>query len=109
MVLAAALLLFADQTAPVPVRLDLGRLHADYPASALRAEQEGTVGFELEIDETGRVTACRITRSSGFSSLDANTCRVTYRRKFRPALDASGKPVPAVGSATAVYTLGDAQ
>lgn len=67
----------------------------DYPAAALRAEQEGMVLFRMKIDKNGRVAACDILSSSGSSSLDSTTCRlISARAKFHPARNAKGKKVP---------------
>ena len=65
----------------------------DYPAAALRAEEQGAVGFSLDVDASGRVMACTVTSSSGFSILDSTTCRLmTMRARFRPARDSDGGP-----------------
>lgn len=68
----------------------------DYPAAALRAEQEGTVSFRLDVDATGKVTNCSIVSSSGSSLLDNTACSLLRRRaRFSPAEDASGNKIPA--------------
>ncbi|MDB5697394.1 MAG: energy transducer TonB [Alphaproteobacteria bacterium] len=65
----------------------------DYPASAIRAEEQGTTGFTLEVGPNGRVVNCTVTVSSGSTSLDTTTCRVMRSRaRFAPATDSSGKP-----------------
>jgi protein TonB len=65
----------------------------DYPAAALRAEVEGTVGIDVAIDARGRVTDCIVTASSGSDVLDQTTCRLYARRaRFTPALDEAGRP-----------------
>ena len=64
----------------------------DYPAAALRAEEEGIVTFRMAIDREGSVVGCAITSSSGSASLDSTTCRlIRARAKFRPARNAKGK------------------
>lgn len=64
----------------------------DYPAAALRAEEEGVVGYRMEIDREGRVARCDIVSSSGSASLDSTTCRlIQARARFRPARTAKGK------------------
>jgi protein TonB len=64
---------------------------ADYPASALRAEEEGTTGFRLEVGANGRVTNCTVTQSSGSTALDNATCRIMRSRaRFTPARDSTG-------------------
>ena len=72
---------------------------ADYPPSALRAEEAGVTGFRLEVGPDGRVTNCSVTSSSGSSTLDDATCRlVTRRARFSPAEDASGNKIAATYS-----------
>ena len=71
---------------------------SDYPAAAIRAEQQGTVGFHLAVGTDGRVTSCTITSSSGASVLDETTCRIMRSRaRFTPARDDHGNPT--MGSA----------
>ena len=66
---------------------------ADYPAAAIRAGEQGTVGFMLDIGPDGLVSNCRITSSSGSTALDEATCRIMRDRpRFRPALDSQGHP-----------------
>lgn len=68
--------------------------NADYPAAALRAGEQGTVRFRLDVAANGRVTACTISGSSGSASLDSTTCRLmTMRARFEPARDRLGRPV----------------
>jgi protein TonB len=94
---------------PLPGRpVDLGRGAAPvgnqgdwfprdaYPAAARRAGAQGLVSVSVEVGEKGRVTACRVTASSGSDELDAATCRLASRNgRFRPALDAGGQRVAA--------------
>jgi len=68
----------------------------DYPASALRAEQAGTVRFRLDVDASGKVTNCTVTGSSGTSVLDTTACNLLKRRaRFNPAEDEGGNKIPA--------------
>ena len=65
----------------------------DYPASALRSEEQGSVRVTLQIGTNGRVTGCSVSKSSGSSALDNATCRLlTSRGRFTPARDSSGNP-----------------
>ncbi len=67
---------------------------SDYPAGALRRENEGITSFRLTIDPQGRVSACLITVSSGWSALDEATCRlISERARFSPATDRKGRAV----------------
>ncbi len=66
----------------------------DYPSSAIRAEEQGTTGFRVDVGPDGRVTSCQVTSSSGSSTLDEATCRlVTRRARFTPAKDTTGAAV----------------
>jgi periplasmic protein TonB len=87
---------------PPPVTVEPARARAnlasyvsndDYPASALRNEEQGTTGFRLTIGPDGRVTNCVVTSSSGSSALDSATCRLMRSRaRFTPARDNHGNP-----------------
>ncbi len=66
----------------------------DYPAAASRARVGGEVEVRFTIQPTGRVTGCRVTRSSGDAALDATTCRLIQERfRFKPATDAAGDAI----------------
>lgn len=73
-------------------RRQSGRLsNDDYPRAALRAGVEGAVSVRYSVGTNGRVTGCRVTRSSGHAELDATTCRLIEARfRYRPARDAQG-------------------
>lgn len=82
--LAATLLLAstAAQTAgPTPLTNPGSWItSADYPAIALRANEEGAVGFALDVGADGRVRSCTITASSGSPALDERTCSLIVQR-----------------------------
>ena len=115
--LAALLLAFtcaaaSTQAAAQPTRAqpvnNLASLfsNGDYPAEAIRNRQQGTVSFRLTAGENGRVTGCVITGSSGSSLLDSTTCGILVSRaRFKPATDASGKPVPDTFTGRIVWRL----
>ncbi len=79
-------------------RWQSGRIdRRDYPADASRARITGSVTATLDIAPDGRVSDCRITRSSGNASLDRTTCTLIEQRfRFEPARDTEGKPVAGV-------------
>lgn len=103
-------LLIAAQAAPTPApepppyrpgrpnqhaSADLASLFSDddYPAEAMRAGQQGTVGFHVDIAADGSVSRCRITSSSGSAVLDRATCDIlTVRAHYLPATDRRGRP-----------------
>lgn len=66
----------------------------DYPREASRAKAGGEVEVRFTIEASGRVSGCRVTRSSGDTSLDRTTCDLIEERfRFRPATNAAGEPV----------------
>ncbi|BDI60554.1 TonB family protein [Qipengyuania nanhaisediminis] len=66
----------------------------DYRPSWINRGYSGRAGFALEIDARGRVTDCRITRSTGHAALDEATCRLLERRaRFEAAKDGSGNAI----------------
>lgn len=65
----------------------------DYPQEAIDRSQTGRTQFMLMIGRDGSVMDCVVVESSGIASLDAMGCQVIRERaKFKPAIDASGKP-----------------
>src|SRR3954465_1834922 len=98
----------APRVEPAKARANLASYvsDADYPDSALRAEEQGTTGFHLDIGPDGRVTGCTVTSSSGSSALDSATCRIMKSRaRFTPAHDATGKPVGDTASSRIRWVL----
>jgi protein TonB len=85
---------FGRETGP---RLLRGGLrNSDYPRWAWERGIGGTVGVRFTITVDGRMTNCRITRSSGHRELDSWTCDLLARRyRFAPARDENGAPVQA--------------
>ncbi|MBI1403560.1 MAG: TonB family protein [Porphyrobacter sp.] len=76
---------------------------ADYKTRWIREGLTGKAAFALAIDAAGKVTACKVTRSSGHAVLDEATCDlVSKRARFDAARDGTGKPV--AGSFTGSIT-----
>ena len=82
----------------VPPRWIRGRLKdSDYPRAAKDALIQGTVGVRYLVAESGRVTECAVTSSSGNAELDQTTCRLIRERfRFRPSRDERGQPVASI-------------
>jgi TonB family protein len=56
-----------------------------YPPRALKAREEGAVGFKVTLSNKGDVTNCEVTHSSGHPLLDEETCKlVTLNAVFKP-------------------------
>lgn len=50
---------------------------------------------ELSVDSDGRVTACRLARSTGEAAVDARICQLLQeRQRYRPGTDVFGEPAP---------------
>lgn len=89
---AAASAIRQDARSKVP----LPRLFSsdDYPTVALNTEAVGTVELMTLIDEAGNVASCMVIGTSGYASLDAQSCAIVRNRaKFHPAIGKDGKPV----------------
>jgi len=55
-----------------------------YPPRALKAREEGAVGFLVTLNNKGDVTNCQVTHSSGHPLLDEETCKlVTLNAVFK--------------------------
>ncbi|MEA3067997.1 MAG: periplasmic protein TonB, partial [Sphingomonadales bacterium] len=65
-----------------------------YPPRAIKAREEGAVGFRVTIDAKGAVTGCEVTHSSGHPLLDQETCKIiTLNAEFQPEPGLSGSQV----------------
>lgn len=86
-----------DETPPIQRRGRIG--DSDFPSDIRDLAEtgfEGTVSVRFLVGADGRVGECRVTRSSGYRSLDDTTCRLIQRRfRYEPSRDAAGRPVPA--------------
>jgi len=78
----------------------------DYRSSWIRREMAGTARFSLDVNASGRVVDCTITRSTSHSALDNATCALIIKRaRFEPARDTTGKPVEGVYSSSVRWRL----
>lgn len=78
-----------------PPRQIKGRLRfSDLPRELRDQEIGGSVSVRYDVDATGRVGDCTITRSSGNAALDAATCQLIERRfRYAPARTSAGEPI----------------
>jgi protein TonB len=51
----------------------------EYPPTALREHEEGTVTIEMMVDPSGRITEAKVQRSSGYPTLDQAALEVVKR------------------------------
>jgi TonB family protein len=89
----AAILTASPQTGVAPRLLNPDKVLGveDYPSRSLQDNEAGVVSVLLHVAESGKVTSCLVTESSGFAGLDKTTCSVIrMRARFEPAKLASG-------------------
>lgn len=86
---------------------DNGRFIAEhYPAEALKRGEQGRVAFILTVEKDGSLAGCEVTESSGFETLDRETCELLVRyAHLKPPVDAEGRRVRATKSGYIVWTL----
>ena len=72
-----------------------GRLtNRDYRTIAGRDLPAGSAIYVLLVDTSGRVERCRPATSSGSARVDRSLCEIlTQRLRFRPAMEADGRPL----------------
>lgn len=80
------------------------RIPPRYPPAARRLGEEGTVVLRVELDEQGKVTATRVSSSSGFGRLDDAALAAVRTWQCTPAMR-EGKPVRAVALQPFKFTL----
>jgi protein TonB len=76
----------------------------DYPASAVRAGESGTVSLALLIGTNGKVSDARVEQTSGSKVLDRAAVAALSMCKFKPATN-NGVAEPAWGKIAYVWSL----
>lgn len=80
--------------------------YRDYPQSALDSGLIGTTSIVWLIEADGQVRNCQVAISSGTPAVDKAACDAIIRNgRYKPARDASGKPVSTLQSRTIVWSL----
>ncbi|NGY06789.1 energy transducer TonB [Solimonas terrae] len=77
-----------------PVVRASGCREPDYPAISERLGETGTVLLQLLVGVDGKVSASKISRSSGYDRLDKAAQQALSRCRFTPG-EVAGKPAPA--------------
>jgi protein TonB len=66
----------------------------EYRRLAATGIRNGTVGITIKVNTDGRISNCRIARSSGDGYADSTMCQLAQQYvRFRPAMDPAGHPV----------------
>ena len=80
----------------------------DYPDDALRANQQGEVTMRFWVETNGRISDCKVAKSSGVASLDSTTCEIlTERARLAPARNAKGSPVRSLTASSVIWKIPD--
>jgi len=101
----------AQEDEPIPTAKPIGSpgswIPADgYPAPARATGEQGRVSFTLSVDETGRVSDCKVTKSSESPLLDETTCNfMTANGRFEIARNKKNKPTPSKWSSSMTWKL----
>jgi TonB-like protein len=78
----------------------------DYPFQAFHEGASGASKIMMMVDESGALKDCMVEETSGIATLDAMACLVLLERaRFRPALDAAGKPARSVLTTRVVWRM----
>lgn len=68
-----------------------------YPHGALTKGEQGKVSFEVTIEPDGALGSCEVTGSSGFATLDRETCEFIAKfAKLQPVRNSEGRAIRAV-------------
>lgn len=94
LLLASSLLQAESPARPVPINRAAWVSSDDYPPEAQRADEQGKVGYRLQVGSDGRVGGCEVVQSSGSAALDASTCvLLTRRARFRAGVSGTFESV----------------
>lgn len=77
-----------------------------YPPQALKNGEEGRVGFRVAISTEGFIERCEITESSGYGTLDRETCDfIAQYASLKPARDDKGVAYATVQTGVVAWKL----
>jgi TonB family protein len=100
-----------DDDEPIPTAKPIGNPGSwipqdGYPPAARATGEQGRVSFTLSIDDTGRVTDCKVIKSSESPLLDETTCNfMTANGRFEVARNKKNKPTPSKWSSSMMWKL----
>jgi len=104
LILTAVVATAAANAAPGSENKDFMARH--YPAGALAKGEQGKVGFKIDIDSAGRIERCAVTESSGYATLDRETCDfIVVYASFGAAHDGRGQRMRSTKAGFINWTL----
>ena len=78
----------------------------NYPPGALKRGEQGRVAFRLTIEPDGSLSRCEVTESSGFASLDNETCEImVFNARLSPVRNEDGRAIRATQNGFIVWRL----
>lgn len=81
-------------------------IRPNYPLSARRRGEEGTVVLDVTVSPEGQASDVRLVTTSGFSELDAAAQRAVGQARFKPG-SRNGKPILSSARLTIIFRLRD--
>ena len=85
----------------------VSRIVSNYPISALKRGEQGSVRFLVIVGADGKVEECRQSDATVMESLESSVCRDIRRARFKPALDENGNPMRSYYASGVRYVLPD--
>lgn len=77
-----------------------------YPDKALMRGEQAIIYFRLMVDANGQAESCHIQQSGYSKEFDQAVCRSLMKNaKFKPALDAEGKPMKSYFRASVIFQI----
>jgi protein TonB len=96
-----------DFSGYVPARLVRNLTRGDYRSITGGIMPAGSADVAIVVSARGVVSGCRLIRSSGNATVDARLCPLVQQQLvFRPALDASGRPIDFRTNFHATWSVG---
>jgi hypothetical protein len=90
----------------LPIDMAAAASMVGYPPKMVRQAMPGLVNVRLAIDETGRVTACRIQMPLSDPEFEESSCAdIQHAFEFEPALDKDGEPIASYWTTRVVFQI----
>ena len=96
---------YGDFTGYTPARIIRRIPNREYRRISAGRIPQGSASIRFRVEPDGRMSDCRVTRSSGDPYVDSIVCDAATRNMlFSPARDANGRPIPYEMSYTPTWT-----
>jgi len=96
---------YGDFTGFTPARIARRIPNSEYRRISAGRIPQGSASIRFRVEPDGRMSNCRVIRSSGDAYVDSNVCDAAMRQmRFSPARDPSGHPIPYEMSYTPTWT-----